>query len=183
MTKLPAALRKAGLTAHVLCSVGWIGAVLVFLALGIAAVHSDDTELARGAYLVMEWAGWAVLVPLAVGSVLTGLVQSLATPWGLFRHYWVIIKLVLAVVATVVLIAYTETLTVFAEVAAREPFGIHDLESLRGPSVLLHSSAALALLLTATVLAIYKPQGLTRYGQRRRQRASERRTSAPDLPR
>ena len=177
MTGLPAPLRKAGLTAHVLCSVGWIGAVLVFLVLGIAAVHSDDPALIRGAYLVMEWAGWTVLVPLAVGSVLTGVLQSLATPWGLFRHYWVIIKLILAVVATVVLVAYTDTLTVFAEVAARDPFMAHDLQYLRSPSVVLHSSGALALLITATVLAIYKPQGLTRRGQRQRRRAAERRST------
>jgi hypothetical protein len=31
----------------------------------------------------------------------------------------------------------------------------------------LHASLALVLLLVATVLAVFKPRGMTRYGQRR----------------
>ena len=46
-----------------------------------------------------------VIVPLAIASLLTGVVQALATPWGLFRHYWVVIKLFLTVFATLVLLA------------------------------------------------------------------------------
>lgn len=155
-------LRKLALTVHIAASVGWLGAVACFLALTVVALASDDPRTVRGAYLVMEPIGWFALVPLAVASLLTGLVQSLGTTWGLFRHYWVVFKLAINVLATIVLLAYMQTLDYFAGVAASG-----DLALLRSPSPLLHSVLALVLLLVATVLAVYKPRGLTPYGQRK----------------
>jgi cytochrome bd-type quinol oxidase subunit 2 len=170
-------VRNAGLTFHVLCSVGWAGAVTVYLALGVAARTSNDTDVVRAAYVSMDWAAWVVLVPLAVASLITGVLQALASPWGLFRHYWVVIKLVITVVATVVLVAYTQTLSVFAGVASRSHFLSADLRFLQSPSVVLHATGALLLLLITTVLAVYKPAGLTRHGQRQRRRHRSRTTS------
>lgn len=161
---LPPVLRKALLTLHVLTSVGWVGAVLVYLALGIAAATSSDAGLVRAVYLAMDLAAWAVLVPLALSSFVSGVLQCLLTSWGLFRHYWVIFKLVITAVATVVLISYTGTLRFFAEAASTPA----DLTALRNPSVVVHSGAALVLLILTTVLGVYKPAGLTRYGQRQR---------------
>ena len=179
MASLPPPARKTLLTFHVTTSVGWVGTVVLYLALGIAAVSSDDTELVRASYLVMDWAAWTVLVPLALASVSTGLVQSLTTPWGLFRHYWVLIKLAISLVATMVLLAYTDTLATFAEVATRATIPGPDLEFLRNSSVVVHATGALILLLTATVLAVFKPVGLTRHGHRQRQRDRDLRDIAP----
>jgi hypothetical protein len=78
---------------------------------------SDDAQTVRAAYLVMEPAAWLVLVPLAVASLLTGLIQSLGTVWGLFRHYWVLFKLLITVVATIVLLTYMETFRSMADPA------------------------------------------------------------------
>lgn len=160
--------RKATLTLHVASSVGWFGAVLVYLALGVAAITSDDTALVVAVYVTMDWAAWVVLVPLAVASLLTGIVQSLVSPWGLLRHYWVAVKLVLTTLATGVLLAYTQTLATFADVAAGTPLTAGDLAVLRSPSVIVHTTAALAAFNFALVLAVYKPAGLTRRGQRQR---------------
>jgi hypothetical protein len=159
-------LRKFALTAHVTCSVGWIGAVVVFLALAIVGLTSPDAQTVRGVYLVMEPAAWSVLVPLAFASLLTGTVQSLGTTWGLFRHYWVVFKLLIAAFATIVLLIYMETFRVMARVAADPTV---DLALVRNPSPRFHAHAVLALLvlLVATVLAIYKPRGLTPYGRRK----------------
>jgi hypothetical protein len=163
-------IRKLALTAHVSASVGWLGAVAGFLALSVVGLTSDDADTVRGAYLVMEPAAWFVLAPLAFASLLTGLVQALGTTWGLFRHYWVLFKLLINVVATLVLLTYMETFRVLADVAA-DPRA--DLSVVRNPSPTLHAGAALLLLLAATTLAVYKPRGLTRYGRRkqREQRA------------
>ena len=169
---LPPAPRQALLTLHVLTSVGWFGAAVVYLALGVAATTSDDVVLVRALYVTMDWAAWVVLVPLAAASLLTGVTQSLATRWGLFRHYWVVIKLIVTVVATAVLVAYTGTLDTFADVAARSDLSGADAEFLRSDSVVVHSVGALLLLLVATVLAVYKPRGLTRHGQRHRRRVT-----------
>jgi hypothetical protein len=159
-------LRKLALTAHVTSSVGWLGAVAGFLALAVAGLTSQDAGTVRAAYLAMELMGWFVLVPLALASLLTGLVQSVGTQWGLFRHYWVVFKLLINLFATIVLLLYTQTLSSLADVA-ETTFSSDDLGVLRSPSPVLHAGAALLLLLVATTLALYKPRGLTPYGQRR----------------
>jgi hypothetical protein len=165
-------LRKFALTAHVISSVGWLGAVAVFLAHAILGLTSRDTQTVRAVYLVMEPAAWFVLVPLAFASLLTGLVQSLGTTWGLFRHYWVLFKLLINVFATIVLLMYTQTLSYLAHVAAQTTLSNDDLAVLQTPSVVLHSGLALLVLLVATTLAVYKPRGITPYG-RRKQRELE----------
>ena len=157
-------LRRFALTAHVMSTVGWLGAVVVFLALAVIGLSSQDAQTVRGAYLVMDPAARLVLVPFAFASLLTGLVQSLGTVWGLFRHYWVLCKLLLTVAATIVLLTYMETFEAMAEVAA-DPTA--DLGAVRNASPMLHSALALLALLVATVLAVYKPRGMTRYGQRK----------------
>lgn len=84
-----------------------------------------------------------------------------------------LVKLLVTVLATVVLLLYTQTLGRLAGVAAETTSSTADLGVLRTPSVVLHAGAALLLLLVATVLAVYKPRGMTRYGQRK---LHERRT-------
>ncbi len=153
-------LRKFALTAHVTSSVGWLGAVAVFLAHAVLGLTSQDAQTVRAVYLVMEPAAWLVLVPLAFASLLTGLVQSLGTTWGLFRHYWVLFKLLINVFATIVLLMYTQTLSYLAGVAAQTTLSSDDLGVLRTPSVVLHSVLALLVLLVATTLAVYKPRGM-----------------------
>lgn len=145
-------VRKIALVAHVTASVGWLGAVAAFLALAVTSLAGADAEAARGLRLAMEVTGRYVLVPLSLASLLTGLVQSLGTPWGLFRHYWVIAKLVINVFASLVLLLFMQTL---GELGARDP------------SPVLHAGGALLLLLVATTLSVVKPPGLTRYGRRR----------------
>jgi hypothetical protein len=160
-------VRKFALTAHVVSSVGWLGAIGGVLALAIAGSSSDDVHTVQAAYLAMDVTAWVVLVPLALASLLTGLVQALGTNWGLFRHYWVLTKFVITVVSTIVLLMYTQTLKSLADVAGATTLSSDDLAVLRTPSVVLHAGAALFLLIVATTLAVYKPAGLTRYGWRK----------------
>jgi uncharacterized membrane protein len=162
---MPPGLRRFALTAHVVSSVGWLGAILVFLALSVAGLTVDDEQMVRATYLAMELTVWSALVPLAAASLVTGLVQGLGTKWGLFRHYWVVAKLVLTVIATVVLLIYTQTISHMAGVAVDSP----DIDAVRNVSPALHAGAAALILLMTTVLAVYKPRGLTRYGWRRQQ--------------
>jgi hypothetical protein len=163
-------LRKLALTAHVTSSVGWLGAVVVFLALSVAGLTSQDPQTVRGAYLVMELTGWVVLVPLSLGSLATGLVCSLGSAWGLFRHYWVLFKLAINLVATTVLLLYMQTLAYLGDIAAATALSGTGLRGLSDPSPALHAAAALLLLLVATTLAIYKPRGMTPYGKHKQHR-------------
>ena len=165
---MPPRARKLALTLHVTSSVGWVGAVLVFLALAHIGLTSTDEQTVRGVYLVMEPAAWLALLPLAIASLLTGIVQSLGTTWGLFRHYWVVFKLLITVFATLVLLMYMATFRFMAGVAADPTV---ELEAVRNGSPRLHATLALLVLLVATVLAVYKPRGVTPYGRRRRHEA------------
>jgi signal transduction histidine kinase len=158
-------LRKLALTAHVVCSVGWLGAVVVFLGLSIVGMTSQAPDTVRGAYIAMESIGLLVLVPFSIASLVTGLVQSLGTQWGLARHYWVLAKLVINVVASVIVLMYTQTLAALAEMASAWA----DVSALQSPSPVLHAAAGLVLLVAAVALSVLKPRGMTRRGWRRQQ--------------
>lgn len=160
---LPPRVRKLALAIHLTASVGWIGAVLAYLVLGVTAVTSQDDQTVRAAWMALELIGWYAIVPLALGSLLTGLVMSLGTPWGLFRYYWVVITLVLTLFSIVVLLLHMPTVTA-AAVMARDADLSH-LGHLGGD--LFHPGVGLLVLLVITTLNIYKPRGLTRYGWRK----------------
>jgi hypothetical protein len=170
MTMTPG-LRKFALTAHVTSSVGTLGAVAGFLALAVAGLTSTDSEVVRAAYLAMELTAWYVIVPLVLASLVTGLVQSLGTPWGLFRHYWVVAKLLLNVLVTIVLLLQLELIGYLADVPAETMLSSADLRGLR-VSPVIHAAGGLLVLLVPVALSLYKPRGLTRYGWRKQHEAS-----------
>ena len=156
-------VRKVVLAAHLSVSVGWIGAAAAYLAVGIAAETSDRPETIRGAWIAMELIGWYVIVPLAVGALITGVSIALGTRWGLFRHYWVIFSLALTTFATVVLLLHMPTVSSTAD-EARVASAEH-LEALGGD--IEHPAIGLAVLLATLVLNVYKPRGMTAFGQRK----------------
>ncbi|MBT2758801.1 DUF2269 domain-containing protein [Mesobacillus foraminis] len=110
-------LHKFALTVHVTTSVGWLGAVTGFLTLVIAALTIQDPEKVRAAWMAMEWIGWFAIVPLALSSLLTGLAMSLGTNWGLFKHYWVLFKLILTLLSVIILLLNMQTVSYLAGVA------------------------------------------------------------------
>jgi len=159
------ALRKFVLSAHLVSGLGWVGALAAFLALAIVGLASRDVQLARAAYLASDLITRFVIVPLALVSLLTGLVQALGTPWGLIRHYWVLFKLVIVVTATFMLLMKTGPIGYMASVAAGATFSGADLPGLRF-SILGHAVGGLLVLVWAALLGIYKPRGITRFGRR-----------------
>src|SRR5437762_1617630 len=104
---MTANVRTFVLTTHVTSSVGWLGSVAAFLALALAGLSSHDAETVRSAYIAMYVTTWFVIVPFCLASLCTGVGESLGTPWGLFRHYWVATKLGLTVIATFLLLLHT----------------------------------------------------------------------------
>jgi len=161
-------LRKLALSLHLTCSVGWIGAVLAYLALGGRAAISHDVQAIRSSWTGMELIGWYVIVPLALASLFTGLVMALGTKWGVFRYYWVLISFVLTLFAATVLLLHMPTVSATSELAG-ELEGDR-LEELGGD--LFHPGIGLLLLLAVQVLNLYKPPGMTPYGWRKQQRES-----------
>jgi len=158
-------LRKLSLAVHLTASIGWLGAAAAFLALAIAGATSEDAQLVRAACMTMDLTVTFVIVPLAGVSLVTGLVSAVGTTWGLFRHYWVLVKLVLTAVAFIVLLVQLQPIGYMARMAADAGAPV---AALRGMSLqpLIHSAGGVAVLLIVQILGVYKPRGLTRYGRR-----------------
>ena len=162
-------LRRFALSVHLTCSVGWIGGVIAYLAMGITATRAPSPTTVRAMWLAMETVGWYVLVPLALGSWATGLFMALGTRWGLFRYYWVIFAFVLTTLATIILILHMPDVSATQAAVAIAPAA--DLDHYGGD--LVHTSIALVLLLVVQVLNLYKPPGVTPYGWRKTNRPRE----------
>jgi hypothetical protein len=161
---MPPRLRKFVLTTHLAVSVGWIGAVVAYLALAVAAWTRREAATVRTAWVGLEVIGWYILVPSAVGSLVTGLVLALGTRWGVFQHYWVLFSLLLTSLAAAVLVGHLPTVSSYATIAraAASPGRV----GLQGE--LLHAGGGLLVLLVIAGLNVYKPPGLTPYGRRKR---------------
>ena len=159
-------VRKFALTAHVTSSVGLLGSIAAFLALAVAGLTSQDAQMVPAAYVAMALIARFVIVPLTFASLLTGLIQSLGTPWGLFQHYWVVVKLLLTVFATVVLLVKMELIGYAARLAAETTLSRADLRA-AGIQLVVHAAGGLLVLLVPAVLSVYKPPGMTRYGWRK----------------
>src|SRR5919198_6616522 len=167
-------LRKLVLTVHLVLSLGWVGAVLAYLALDVV-VAGGDTQRAHAAYVALALVGQWVIVPLAVSSLLTGILIAVTTPWGLLSHYWVVISLLLTAFAVLVLLEHMPGIAATAE-ALRVSDGTSMHGSVRPDFE--HAGGGLVVLLIVTILNVYKPRGLTPYGWRR-QAALRGRVSRP----
>ena len=159
-------IRKVALTAHVVASVGWLGAIAGFECLAVTGLANREALIARAAYLAMERIAWFVIVPFAFASLMTGLVMSLGTKWGLFRHYWVLAKFLVNSLAIILLLLHTRLIGVVANAAAEGTLSTANLGGRRIQLVAVAGAALLALL-GATMLAVFKPRGMTPYGHRK----------------
>lgn len=170
-------LQKVALLAHIASSVGWFGAVVPYLALAIVALTSHEEQMVRAAYLSMEVIGWFVIVPFSLAALLSGLVQSLGTRWGLFRHWWIVAKLILTVVAVVILLQHMRDVSRMAFIAKEGMLSSVDLRP-----ELIHSAGGLLVLLLIMTLSVFKPWGMTPYGRRVSQPAFASRPNADATP-
>lgn len=169
-------LRKVVLITHITSSLGWIGAVAAFFALAVTGVSSHDAATVRGAYLAMDVTTWYVILPLAVASLVIGTVQALGSRWGLVRHYWVLIKFLITVVAFAVFVSKLPLISHLAAVAALTTPSVADAGTQM--ELVLHSGGGVLVLLVPAALSVYKPRGMTRYGQRKQREQRTPVTSA-----
>ena len=159
-------LRKLVLTSHVTFSVGWLGAVLAYLVVSIVGLTSVDAQLVRGTYMSMQVMAWFVIVPCAIAALLSGLLQSLTTEWGLFRHYWILAKLALTTFGTAILLLHAPRVSEMALHAAESALATGDYTQQR-TSLVVHAAGGLTILVAATALSIFKPWGKTALGKGR----------------
>ncbi|WP_462203416.1 hypothetical protein [Frankia sp. CcWB3] len=151
---------------HVLVGVGWNG--VAFAQLVLASTAAADAGLRHSAYELMHVVDRVLDIPLALLTLVTGVVISVKTRWGLLRHWWVATKLVITVVAVILggsvmrpLIVRAGQATDGGEVAYTAPT----------VAIVLGASVMNVLFITATVLSIAKPWGKTPRGRRAMPRA------------
>lgn len=166
--KMPLVVRKVALTLHIAFSVGWLGAACAYMVVAIRALASGESAAMRASYPTLELLGWSVIVPLCGAALLSGIVQSLGTPWGLFRHYWVVAKLALTLAATGVLLGHMPVVRHAATLAAQPATQVADF-GMVPTQLVVHAAGGVLVLLTITALSVFKPWGLTPFGQRARQ--------------
>jgi hypothetical protein len=159
------ALRRLALLFHLTTSIGWLGGVAAFLVLAITGVASHKLQVVRAAYVAMSLTVSYAIVPLALGSLLTGIISALGTKWGLARYYWVLVKLALTIFAVIVLLVQLEPIGHLAQAAADPSLSITAHPDRARP--LIHAAGGMVVLLVVQVLGVYKPWGMTQYGSRR----------------
>lgn len=154
--------RKILLVTHISTSVGLMGAVAGFLLLAVTGLINPDPQLARSVYPAMYLITRLLILPLVLASLGVGVVQSLITPWGLFRHWWIVAKLGMNLIILAVLLVQMPGIRHVAAVAVSSaPFdGLFGVRA----SFVVHATGGLLVLLIPLALSVFKPCGLTRYG-------------------
>ena len=146
------------MTSHITFSVGWLGAVAVFIALAVTALTTMNNQIARSALLAMDISAWYVIVPFSLASLLTGLVQAFVTKWGLFKHYWIVIKLFLTIVMTILLLLHMQPISYLASVAT-EPSFSNSQYAKQIIDMIIKAGLAVLVLVAITTISVYKPWG------------------------
>ncbi|MFD3257278.1 hypothetical protein ACE3MQ_01555 [Paenibacillus lentus] len=162
-------LRKLVLTIHVITTMGWLGSAAAYIPVAAYLLNNQDADMIRSAFQIMTLIANYIVVPVAFASLLSGITISLGTGWGLFRHYWILFKLVFTVIAVFMLIAYILELSHAVSIASQSTWSSADITILKDSIHIVHPSGGLLIVLVATVLSVYKPKGMTKYGWRKQQ--------------
>ncbi len=151
-------ISKLVLTSHITFSVGWLGAVVVFIVLAVIGLTTMNNQLSRSALLAMDISAWYVIVPFCLTSLFTGLVQAFGTRWGLFKHYWIVVKLFLTVAMTILLLLHMQPISFLASVATETSFS-NTQYAKQLLDIITKAGAAILVLIAITTLSVYKPWG------------------------
>ena len=146
-------MRKAMVVIHIVVSLGWMGAGAANVVLAFTALLGDQT-LRYACYRFIQQIDTFLVIPAAFTALTTGIVLGLATPWGVLRYWWVLIKLILTVV---VIVASTFSIGVWVELS---------IEATRGGGtspyalqLIVGALANIVAFLFMTWLSVVKPGG------------------------
>jgi hypothetical protein len=151
MTRLPPNARNLLLTVHVAATVSALGADLVLLVLGVAGASGADP---RTVYPASSIIGSMLMAPLAAASLASGLALALLTRWGVFRYWWVTIKL--AITASLTALVVLVLVPRLAAAARSVALGTALTDAERTQLVITPMVGCSLLVLTIT-LAVFKP--------------------------
>jgi len=165
--------RQPLLVAHIGFSAGWIGLNTALLTLGVVALATSQPATLRAIYVALGWLGISLIAPFSIGSLGTGILIALRGRWGLLRYWWVTVKFIIAIGVTIGanLLLDLRLQSAANRVTAGGTLTASSVGVARYVAVVLPVIQTV-LLLTALVLSIYRPWGLTSIGERRRAAAT-----------
>jgi hypothetical protein len=173
--RLSPSARKLTLTIHIITAIGWIGVDFVLFVFALTGLTTDDPSTLATCYLAIEMFAVVLLVPLGVLSLASGLLLGWGSKYGIFRYHWVLWKLLLnLVLTTLVIVLLRPGVNEAADLVAGSPGTIPDELDQSRANLIFPPVVSITALTFATVLAVYKPWGRTKYGRRRLE--AERRT-------
>ncbi|MBE1530268.1 hypothetical protein [Actinomadura algeriensis] len=155
--------RRVWLTLHVGVSVGWLGLAVAMATLAVAGATAEQHAVRHGAYVLMHVFDLAIVIPSVALAIITGLVVSLGTKWGLVRHWWVLLKFVISLVIPVIATVQSGWIERLEHRTADPAGDPGDLGLVLVGCMLVYT----ALLWTAVVLSVVKPGGRTPWARNR----------------
>lgn len=161
--------RRTALTLHIGLSVGWLGLATAMTVLAVTGLVTGDDGLRHHVYRIMHLFDLVIVIPVVVLAILSGLLVSLFTQWGLTRHWWVLVKFVLAV--AIPLVAGVQHVWI-SDLIARTAADPHAAAGALGGRLVGCFAGYDAALWTATALSVFKPGGATPWGRRARRAPS-----------
>lgn len=151
-------------------SVGWLGLTVGLLALGVTAYTCDSLPVTEAAYRSMKVFGDWLVIPVGLVALISGVVLSLGTPWGLARYHWVWIKFWLTVVTLA-----ASSFALRPQINGAAAAGLPD------PSLVAAPTVASTAYFFMTAVSVLKPWGPTARGRNNRQARRTSRNSVDGL--
>ncbi|HEY5822460.1 MAG TPA: hypothetical protein VIT20_10820 [Propionibacteriaceae bacterium] len=160
-------LRQLLVFLHVTSSLGWMGAGAANLVLAVTGATTGSAEVRRVSYALIDQIDVYLVIPLAFTTLIGGIVVSLATPWGLIRHWWVLAKLVLTL-AVIVFSTFGVGVWVYESIDASADGGTSPV-ALR---LVQGAGANIVAFLFMSFVSFAKPWGTTPWTRTRRRRTT-----------
>lgn len=174
--RLSPAMYKLFLSAHIIAAVGWLGLAVAKIVLEIAAVMSESPSVAELLNVAIPLLNFS-FPPAAISTMITGILLSLGTKWGIIDYTWVMVKLVLTALVIITATQLGDRMILQTNPAfAVQPINYDPILGIvLTPAVLLLclTLAHILMLGAATVISVYKPWGKTWFGRRKAERSRQ----------
>ncbi|UUZ83686.1 hypothetical protein LJK88_07655 [Paenibacillus sp. P26] len=147
---------------HVLSVVCWLGGAMAMLLLGMYMLKAENGEQLYYTLDNMHLIDVVFIRYTALVALLTGIVLSVWTNWGLFKHYWILIKLILTLALIAFGIEYMgDWLSQIVRMAKQERFlALSDAAFLKASYSLIGGALAnIVSLVFMTAISYFKPFG------------------------
>jgi hypothetical protein len=154
---------------HAVTSAAWLGIAVMFVALSGLALSAANVRDAQTIYEAMALFDQTMLPMATMAATTSGFALGVTTKWGIVRHWWVALKVVLSFAVLGIAFGFLndalERSAAQAAQLAAVGGAVADVTS-SGQVVLWGFVLALVSLIGAMLLSIYKPRGMTPWGRR-----------------